>query len=173
MKGAALKARVKGYPFELRLGIDGLVCQINCVRTPLAMLPLWRLSFPTLRYLWFFFCFFPHLLPLCLPSLLLLFLSSPFPPFYPLPFLNSFLSWLFSPSFISSFSQSPRETKAASHVLQTVWSYKDLRNALTKDGWNKSHFQVGPSSTLTPKHVSLDSHNLYLQSLVSSVSACT
>lgn len=40
------------------------------------------------------------------------------------------------------FSQSPRETKAASHVLQTVWSYKELRNALTKDGWNKSHFQV-------------------------------
>lgn len=40
------------------------------------------------------------------------------------------------------FSQSARETKAASHVLQTVWSYKELRNALTKDGWNKSHFQV-------------------------------
>lgn len=39
-------------------------------------------------------------------------------------------------------SQSPRENKAASHVLQTVWSYKDLRNALTKEGWNKSHFQV-------------------------------
>uniref|UniRef100_A0A3P9BYP9 ARVCF delta catenin family member b n=1 Tax=Maylandia zebra TaxID=106582 RepID=A0A3P9BYP9_9CICH len=28
------------------------------------------------------------------------------------------------------------------HVLQTVWSYKELRNALAKDGWNKSHFQV-------------------------------
>lgn len=27
-------------------------------------------------------------------------------------------------------------------MLQTVWSYKDLRNTLTKDGWNKSHFQV-------------------------------
>lgn len=40
------------------------------------------------------------------------------------------------------FSQSARETKAASHVLQTVWSYKELRNALAKDGWNKSHFQV-------------------------------
>lgn len=39
-------------------------------------------------------------------------------------------------------SQSSRETKAASHVLQTVWSYKELRNTLTKDGWNKSHFQV-------------------------------
>ncbi|KAG5840453.1 hypothetical protein ANANG_G00188980 [Anguilla anguilla] len=33
------------------------------------------------------------------------------------------------------------ETKAASHVLQTVWSYKELRNALSKDGWNKTHFQ--------------------------------
>lgn len=45
-------------------------------------------------------------------------------------------------SYVSLTSQSARETKAASHVLQTVWSYKDLRNALTKDGWNKSHFQV-------------------------------
>lgn len=27
-------------------------------------------------------------------------------------------------------------------MLQTVWSYKELRNTLTKDGWNKSHFQV-------------------------------
>uniref|UniRef100_A0A4W5QTN5 ARVCF delta catenin family member b n=1 Tax=Hucho hucho TaxID=62062 RepID=A0A4W5QTN5_9TELE len=43
---------------------------------------------------------------------------------------------------INKTSQSPREDKAASHVLQTVWSYKDLRNALTKEGWNKSHFQV-------------------------------
>uniref|UniRef100_A0A8C6U098 ARVCF delta catenin family member n=1 Tax=Neogobius melanostomus TaxID=47308 RepID=A0A8C6U098_9GOBI len=43
---------------------------------------------------------------------------------------------------INRTSQSSRETKAASHVLQTVWSYKELRNALTKDGWNKSHFQV-------------------------------
>ncbi|XP_054629280.1 ARVCF delta catenin family member b isoform X5 [Dunckerocampus dactyliophorus] len=50
---------------------------------------------------------------------------------------------------INRTSQSPRETKAASHVLQTVWSYKDLRNALTKDGWNKSHFQ--PTVTATPK----------------------
>lgn len=46
------------------------------------------------------------------------------------------------------FSQSSRETKAASHVLQTVWSYKELRNALTKDGWNKSHFQVDQSEML-------------------------
>ncbi|XP_035235800.1 ARVCF delta catenin family member b isoform X2 [Anguilla anguilla] len=42
---------------------------------------------------------------------------------------------------INRTSQSPRETKAASHVLQTVWSYKELRNALSKDGWNKTHFQ--------------------------------
>lgn len=46
------------------------------------------------------------------------------------------------PPFHDPLSQSARETKAASHVLQTVWSYKELRNALTKDGWNKSHFQV-------------------------------
>uniref|UniRef100_A0A672IT62 Armadillo repeat protein deleted in velo-cardio-facial syndrome homolog n=1 Tax=Salarias fasciatus TaxID=181472 RepID=A0A672IT62_SALFA len=50
---------------------------------------------------------------------------------------------------INRTSQSGRETKAASHVLQTVWSYKELRNALTKDGWNKSHFQ--PAVTTTPK----------------------
>ncbi|KAM6965585.1 ARVCF delta catenin family member b [Aplochiton taeniatus] len=50
---------------------------------------------------------------------------------------------------INRTSQSSRETKAASHVLQMVWSYKDLRNALTKDGWNKSHFQ--PTATTTPK----------------------
>ncbi|XP_051520953.1 splicing regulator ARVCF-like isoform X2 [Myxocyprinus asiaticus] len=50
---------------------------------------------------------------------------------------------------INRTSQSARETKAASHVLQTVWSYKDLRNVLTKDGWNKTHFQ--PITTGTPK----------------------
>uniref|UniRef100_A0A8C9FBS4 ARVCF delta catenin family member n=1 Tax=Pavo cristatus TaxID=9049 RepID=A0A8C9FBS4_PAVCR len=49
---------------------------------------------------------------------------------------------------ISKSSQSPRETKAASHVLQMIWSYKELRNALQKDGWNKSHFQ---SFSATPK----------------------
>ncbi|KGL95818.1 Armadillo repeat protein deleted in velo-cardio-facial syndrome, partial [Charadrius vociferus] len=49
---------------------------------------------------------------------------------------------------ISKSSQSPRETKAASHVLQMIWSYKELRNALQKDGWNKSHFQV---KMLAPK----------------------
>ncbi|XP_038839116.1 armadillo repeat protein deleted in velo-cardio-facial syndrome homolog [Salvelinus namaycush] len=46
---------------------------------------------------------------------------------------------------INKTSQSPRENKAASHVLQTVWSYKDLRNTLTKEGWNKSHFQLTAS----------------------------
>ncbi len=39
-------------------------------------------------------------------------------------------------------SQSVRETKAASHVLQTVWAYKDLRHTLCKAGWNKTHFKV-------------------------------
>ncbi len=39
-------------------------------------------------------------------------------------------------------SQSVRETKAASHVLQTVWAYKDLRHTLCKAGWSKTHFKV-------------------------------
>uniref|UniRef100_A0A8C2C9L9 ARVCF delta catenin family member a n=1 Tax=Cyprinus carpio TaxID=7962 RepID=A0A8C2C9L9_CYPCA len=39
-------------------------------------------------------------------------------------------------------SQSVRETKAASHILQTVWAYKDLRHMLCKAGWNKTHFKV-------------------------------
>uniref|UniRef100_A0A8C1QNV7 ARVCF delta catenin family member b n=1 Tax=Cyprinus carpio TaxID=7962 RepID=A0A8C1QNV7_CYPCA len=52
---------------------------------------------------------------------------------------------------INRTSQSARETKAASHVLQTVWSYKELRNGLTKDGWNKTHFQVDRSIN-THKH---------------------
>uniref|UniRef100_A0A3Q0SVR8 ARVCF delta catenin family member n=1 Tax=Amphilophus citrinellus TaxID=61819 RepID=A0A3Q0SVR8_AMPCI len=43
---------------------------------------------------------------------------------------------------INKSSQSARETKAASHVLQTIWAYKDLRNTLNKAGWNKSHFKV-------------------------------
>ncbi|KAM8744128.1 splicing regulator ARVCF isoform 2-T2 [Acanthopagrus schlegelii] len=46
---------------------------------------------------------------------------------------------------INKSSQSARETKAASHVLQTIWAYKDLRNALSKAGWNKSHFK--PTTT--------------------------
>ncbi|KAK1806863.1 hypothetical protein P4O66_005350 [Electrophorus voltai] len=47
---------------------------------------------------------------------------------------------------INRTSQASRETKAASHILQTVWSYKELRNALIKDGWNKTHFQPPLSS---------------------------
>uniref|UniRef100_UPI0037E93874 splicing regulator ARVCF isoform X2 n=1 Tax=Semicossyphus pulcher TaxID=241346 RepID=UPI0037E93874 len=46
---------------------------------------------------------------------------------------------------INKSSQSARETKAASHVLQTIWAYKDLRNALNKAGWTKSHFK--PTTT--------------------------
>ncbi|XP_061657905.1 splicing regulator ARVCF [Syngnathoides biaculeatus] len=50
---------------------------------------------------------------------------------------------------ISRSSQSARETRAAAHVLQTIWAYKDLRNALNKAGWNKSHFK--PTATGAPK----------------------
>ncbi|XP_035632263.2 splicing regulator ARVCF-like [Oncorhynchus keta] len=50
---------------------------------------------------------------------------------------------------INKTSQSGRETKAASHVLQTVWAYKDLRNSLYKGGWNKSHFK--PTTSGMPK----------------------
>ncbi|XP_053704696.1 splicing regulator ARVCF isoform X1 [Synchiropus splendidus] len=46
---------------------------------------------------------------------------------------------------ISKSSQSTRETKAAAHVLQTIWAHKDLRSMLSKAGWNKSHFK--PNST--------------------------
>ncbi|XP_030006029.1 armadillo repeat protein deleted in velo-cardio-facial syndrome homolog isoform X2 [Sphaeramia orbicularis] len=46
---------------------------------------------------------------------------------------------------INKSSQSARETKAASHVLQTIWAYKDLRTTLTKAGWTKSHFK--PTTT--------------------------
>ncbi|XP_028904875.1 armadillo repeat protein deleted in velo-cardio-facial syndrome isoform X2 [Ornithorhynchus anatinus] len=53
---------------------------------------------------------------------------------------------------ISKTSPSPRETKAAAHVLQVVWSYKELRGALLKDGWNKSHFQSAlPSAPGGPR----------------------
>ncbi|XP_017343811.1 splicing regulator ARVCF isoform X2 [Ictalurus punctatus] len=50
---------------------------------------------------------------------------------------------------INKTSQSLRENKAASHVLQTVWAYKDLRHTLTKGGWNKSHFK--PAVSGVPK----------------------
>ncbi|XP_035391805.1 armadillo repeat protein deleted in velo-cardio-facial syndrome isoform X1 [Electrophorus electricus] len=50
---------------------------------------------------------------------------------------------------INRTSQSVRETKAASHVLQTVWAYKDLRHTLSKGGWNKTHFK--PAVSGVPK----------------------
>ncbi|XP_016099048.1 armadillo repeat protein deleted in velo-cardio-facial syndrome-like [Sinocyclocheilus grahami] len=46
---------------------------------------------------------------------------------------------------INRTSQSVRETKAASHLLQTVWAYKDLRHTLCKAGWNKTHFKPAVS----------------------------
>uniref|UniRef100_A0A6I8NBV2 ARVCF delta catenin family member n=1 Tax=Ornithorhynchus anatinus TaxID=9258 RepID=A0A6I8NBV2_ORNAN len=66
---------------------------------------------------------------------------------------------------ISKTSPSPRETKAAAHVLQVVWSYKELRGALLKDGWNKSHFQVGTAGSpggSTPAHAAYDDSTLPL-----------
>ncbi|XP_037120888.1 armadillo repeat protein deleted in velo-cardio-facial syndrome homolog isoform X1 [Syngnathus acus] len=54
---------------------------------------------------------------------------------------------------ISRSSQSTRETRAASHVLQTIWTYKDLRNTLNKAGWNKSHFK--PTTTAVTKKKSV------------------
>ncbi|TRY80219.1 hypothetical protein DNTS_032309 [Danionella cerebrum] len=47
---------------------------------------------------------------------------------------------------LSNSSQSQRETKAASHILQAVWSYKELRHTLLKAGWNKTHFKPPVSS---------------------------
>nr|XP_005903335.1 PREDICTED: armadillo repeat protein deleted in velo-cardio-facial syndrome [Bos mutus] len=47
--------------------------------------------------------------------------------------------------------QSVREAKAASHVLQTVWSYKELRSALQKDGWSKARFQSAAANARGPK----------------------
>ncbi|XP_701001.5 splicing regulator ARVCF [Danio rerio] len=47
---------------------------------------------------------------------------------------------------INRTSQSVRETKAASHILQAVWAYKDLRHTLLKAGWNKTHFKPAVSS---------------------------
>ncbi|XP_077478802.1 splicing regulator ARVCF-like isoform X1 [Stigmatopora argus] len=49
---------------------------------------------------------------------------------------------------ISRSSQSIRETRAASHVLQTIWAFKDLRTALNKAGWNKSHFKPTATGTI-------------------------
>lgn len=54
------------------------------------------------------------------------------------------------PALVALVAASPsvREAKAASHVLQTVWSYKELRGALQRDGWTKARFQ---SAATTPK----------------------
>uniref|UniRef100_A0A2I3GSC7 ARVCF delta catenin family member n=1 Tax=Nomascus leucogenys TaxID=61853 RepID=A0A2I3GSC7_NOMLE len=41
--------------------------------------------------------------------------------------------------------------KAASHVLQTVWSYKELRGTLQKDGWTKARFQSAAATAKGPK----------------------
>uniref|UniRef100_A0A8C6XV87 ARVCF delta catenin family member n=1 Tax=Naja naja TaxID=35670 RepID=A0A8C6XV87_NAJNA len=58
---------------------------------------------------------------------------------------------------ISKSSQSSREVKAASHVLQMTWSYKELRNVLQKEGWNKSHFQTASATTKGSKSTSCKS----------------
>ncbi|XP_051540666.1 splicing regulator ARVCF-like [Myxocyprinus asiaticus] len=50
---------------------------------------------------------------------------------------------------INRTSQSVRETKATSQILRTVWAYKDLRHALCKAGWNKTHFK--PAISGLPK----------------------
>ncbi|XP_051542005.1 splicing regulator ARVCF isoform X2 [Myxocyprinus asiaticus] len=50
---------------------------------------------------------------------------------------------------INRTSQSVRETKAASHILRTIWAYKDLRHTLCKAGWNKTHFK--PAISGLPK----------------------
>ncbi|XP_067290076.1 splicing regulator ARVCF isoform X2 [Pseudorasbora parva] len=47
---------------------------------------------------------------------------------------------------INRTSQSVRETKAASHILQSIWAYKDLRHTLVKAGWSKTHFKPTVSS---------------------------
>lgn len=52
---------------------------------------------------------------------------------------------------LGSASQSAREAKAASHVLQTVWSYKELRGALQRDGWTKARFQSTAANAKGPK----------------------
>ncbi|KAG1927558.1 armadillo repeat protein deleted in velo-cardio-facial syndrome [Pimephales promelas] len=46
---------------------------------------------------------------------------------------------------INKTSQSLRETKAAAHILQSIWAYKDLRHTLFKAGWNKTHFKPAVS----------------------------
>ncbi|KAK2495313.1 hypothetical protein MC885_003775, partial [Smutsia gigantea] len=52
---------------------------------------------------------------------------------------------------LGASSQSVREAKAASHVLQTVWSYRELRGALQKEGWTKARFQSAATIAKGPK----------------------
>ncbi|XP_071066034.1 splicing regulator ARVCF isoform X2 [Dasypus novemcinctus] len=52
---------------------------------------------------------------------------------------------------LGATSPSAREAKAASHVLQTVWSHKELRSALQKEGWTKARFQSASAATKGPK----------------------
>ncbi|XP_014882980.1 armadillo repeat protein deleted in velo-cardio-facial syndrome homolog isoform X1 [Poecilia latipinna] len=64
---------------------------------------------------------------------------------------------------INKSSQSTRETKAASHVLQTIWAYKELRHSLTKAGWNKSNFKpTGSGVTKKPKNGKQNSDDITL-----------
>uniref|UniRef100_A0A3B3X753 ARVCF delta catenin family member a n=1 Tax=Poecilia mexicana TaxID=48701 RepID=A0A3B3X753_9TELE len=64
---------------------------------------------------------------------------------------------------INKSSQSTRETKAASHVLQTIWAYKELRHILTKAGWNKSNFKpTGTGVTKKPKNGKQNSDDITL-----------
>ncbi|KAM8827875.1 splicing regulator ARVCF isoform 1-T1 [Spinachia spinachia] len=56
---------------------------------------------------------------------------------------------------INKSSQAARETKAASHVLLTIWAYKDLRTALMKAGWNKSHFKTTTTTGVTKRSKSI------------------
>ncbi|XP_008422488.1 armadillo repeat protein deleted in velo-cardio-facial syndrome homolog isoform X2 [Poecilia reticulata] len=64
---------------------------------------------------------------------------------------------------INKSSQSTRETKAASHVLQTIWAYKELRHTLTKAGWNKSNFKPTGSGVIKkPKNGKQNSDDITL-----------
>ncbi|KAM6156163.1 splicing regulator ARVCF [Rhynchocyon petersi] len=54
---------------------------------------------------------------------------------------------------LGAASQSAREAKAASHVLQTVWSYKELRGPLQKEGWTKARFQSAAATAKVSKGV--------------------
>ncbi|XP_077016498.1 splicing regulator ARVCF [Tamandua tetradactyla] len=42
---------------------------------------------------------------------------------------------------LGAASPSGREAKAAAHVLQTMWSHRELRGALQREGWTKARLQ--------------------------------